>query len=67
MKKTLNITIGGRVFAIEEDAYERLNLYLEQVKNIFNKYGIKKESEETFIVYNKDFDYTKYELFVHCM
>jgi hypothetical protein len=26
MKKTLNITIGGRVFAIEEDAYERLNL-----------------------------------------
>ena len=38
MKKTLNITIGGRVFAIEEDAYEKLNLYLETVKKTFAAY-----------------------------
>jgi phage shock protein PspC (stress-responsive transcriptional regulator) len=38
MKKTLNITIGGRVFAIEEDAYEKLNNYLEAVKKTFASY-----------------------------
>ena len=38
MKKTLNITIGGRVFAIEEDAFDRLNTYLEQIKTIFKTY-----------------------------
>lgn len=38
MKKTLNITIGGRVFAIEDDAYERLKTYLNEVRTIFHHY-----------------------------
>lgn len=38
MKKTLNITIGRRVFAIEEDAYDKLHTYLEAVKKTFSSY-----------------------------
>ncbi|MEZ4104071.1 MAG: PspC domain-containing protein [Candidatus Paceibacterota bacterium] len=33
MKKVINITLGSRVFAIEQDAYDALAVYLEQVKN----------------------------------
>ena len=33
MKKVINITLGSIVFAIEQDAYEALALYLEQIKN----------------------------------
>ncbi len=33
MKKVINITLGSIVFAIEQDAYDKLALYIEQVKN----------------------------------
>jgi len=33
MKKIINITLGGIVFAIETDAYETLSTYLQQVKS----------------------------------
>lgn len=33
MKKTININLGGRVFNIEEDAYQELNEYLEKVRS----------------------------------
>lgn len=36
MKKTININLGGLVFQIDEDAYDRLNLYLEALKSKFN-------------------------------
>lgn len=36
MKKTINITISGIVFSIEEDAYELLNNYIEQIKKQFS-------------------------------
>lgn len=36
MKKTININLGGLVFKIDDDAYERLNLYLEALKNKFH-------------------------------
>lgn len=39
MKKTLNITMGGRVFAIEDDAYERLSRYLTDIRNVFSHYA----------------------------
>jgi phage shock protein PspC (stress-responsive transcriptional regulator) len=32
MKKTLNVNIGGRVFHIDEDAYDMLNQYLNRVR-----------------------------------
>jgi phage shock protein PspC (stress-responsive transcriptional regulator) len=35
MKKTINVTVGGLVFSIEEDGYERLSKYLEGLKNHF--------------------------------
>jgi phage shock protein PspC (stress-responsive transcriptional regulator) len=38
MKTTRNITIGGRIFAIEDDAYVRLESYLAEVRNVFNNY-----------------------------
>ncbi len=38
MKTTRNITIGGRMFAIEDDAYTRLENYLAEVKGVFNHY-----------------------------
>lgn len=31
MKKVTNVTLGGRVFAVEEDAYELLSTYLKNV------------------------------------
>ena len=32
MKKVINITLGGIVFAVEQDAYETFSVYLEAVK-----------------------------------
>lgn len=37
MKKTLTINISGTVFHIEEDAYEALRKYIENLKNYFGK------------------------------
>ena len=37
MKKTIKMNIGGRVFHIDEDAYEKLNQYLEQLSEYFSK------------------------------
>lgn len=39
MKKVINITIGGVVFAIEQDAYEVLSQYLSQIKDNLEKSG----------------------------
>jgi phage shock protein PspC (stress-responsive transcriptional regulator) len=36
MKKTININLGGLVFKIDDDAYDRLNLYIETLKNKFH-------------------------------
>ncbi len=33
MKKVINITLGSIVFAIEQDAYDALSSYLEEIKN----------------------------------
>ncbi|MCP9770544.1 PspC domain-containing protein [Lacihabitans sp. LS3-19] len=38
MKKTLQITIGGLIFNIEEDAYAKLSQYLEAIKKYFSSY-----------------------------
>lgn len=38
MKKTLQINLGGITFNIEEDAYEKLNAYLESIKKYFSSY-----------------------------
>src|SRR5512147_415022 len=35
MKKTTQIHIGGRHFFIDEDAFQKLNLYLESLKRHF--------------------------------
>ena len=35
MKKSFNININGIIFYIDEDAYEKLNAYLERLKNYF--------------------------------
>ncbi len=40
MKKTLNINIKGIIFHLDEDAYNKLNTYLEEIKTHFrNKKG----------------------------
>lgn len=38
MKKTLQINIGGLLFTIEEDAYVKLNDYLNSLKRYFSTY-----------------------------
>jgi phage shock protein PspC (stress-responsive transcriptional regulator) len=43
MKKTINITIGGLVFSIEEDGYAQLNSYLESLKQHFDTQSYGKE------------------------
>lgn len=43
MKKVISVTIGKVVFNIEEDAFEKLNQYLNSVKELFLK---DKEKEE---------------------
>jgi phage shock protein PspC (stress-responsive transcriptional regulator) len=45
MKKTIHINLGGHAFSIEEDAYERLDSYLEAVKT---RLGDNEEAKETF-------------------
>ena len=35
MNKTLSVNIGGIVFHIEEQAYDKLNRYLEAIKGYF--------------------------------
>ncbi len=35
MKKTLSITLGGRIFAIEEDGYAALDAYLQSLRTHF--------------------------------
>jgi phage shock protein PspC (stress-responsive transcriptional regulator) len=35
MNKTISVNIGGRVFNIEEDAYEKLNRYLRTIRGYF--------------------------------
>jgi phage shock protein PspC (stress-responsive transcriptional regulator) len=39
MKKTISMTLGGRVFQIEEDAYAMLESYLSGLKRHFSKDG----------------------------
>jgi phage shock protein PspC (stress-responsive transcriptional regulator) len=36
MKKTLTINLGGQIFNIDEDAYFRLNEYLDKIKKHFS-------------------------------
>lgn len=36
MKKALQITIAGSLFTIEEDAYQKLDAYLQSIKNHFS-------------------------------
>jgi phage shock protein PspC (stress-responsive transcriptional regulator) len=36
MKKTLNINLNGIVFSIDEDAYQKLNGYLENIKDNYD-------------------------------
>ncbi len=43
MKKTVSINIGGVVFHIEEDAYEKLKKYLSDISSHFSKYSDSKE------------------------
>ncbi len=38
MKKTVNVSLGGYAFQIEDDAYDRLDRYLEGVKRRFASY-----------------------------
>ncbi|MCZ4407518.1 PspC domain-containing protein [Cryomorphaceae bacterium 1068] len=35
MNKTINVNIGGRIFSIEEDAFAKLEKYLEAIRNSF--------------------------------
>lgn len=43
MKKTINISLGGYSFTVEEDAYEKLESYVNQLKKHFASYA---DSEE---------------------
>ena len=36
MKKTVNINLGGIIFHIDEDAFEKLNSYLSSIKDHYN-------------------------------
>ncbi len=37
MKKTFTISLGHSVFNVEEDAYDVLKMYLDSIKNYFQK------------------------------
>jgi len=37
MNKIMNISIGGIIFHVDEKAYEKLKIYLEEIKKHFNK------------------------------
>ena len=36
MKKSFEVNLGGRLFNMNEDAYELLNEYIEQLRNTFS-------------------------------
>ena len=38
MNKTINVNIGGRVFNIEEQAFDKLNLYLKTIRGYFKNH-----------------------------
>ena len=57
MKKTLNINLNGRVFNIDEDAYELLANYLDNLKSYFRK-----EQDSAEII--RDFEARIEELFL---
>ena len=56
MKKTLSINLNGRVFNIDEDAYELLENYLQNLKSYFSK-----EQDSAEII--RDFEARIEELF----
>jgi len=56
MKKTININLGNQVFQIDEDAYQLLDNYLNDLKHYFRK---EKESGEII----QDIEYRFAELF----
>ena len=56
MKKTININLGGLVYQIDEDAFERLNLYINTLKGKFSK----TEEREEII---QDIEYRFAEMF----
>ncbi|QRR02385.1 PspC domain-containing protein [Dyadobacter sandarakinus] len=43
MKKTISINIGGVIFHIEEDGYEKLKVYLSSVQRYFSSFADSKE------------------------
>ncbi len=43
MKKTLTINISGIIFHIDDDAYEKLNQYIDSLRNHFRNYEGKEE------------------------
>lgn len=43
MNKALSITIAGQVFQIEEDAYQTLRAYLDQIQRYFSSYEDSRE------------------------
>jgi len=64
MKKTININLGGLVFQIDEDAFERLSIYLETLKkkfhNVEERTEIIQDIEYRFAeLFNADFDTKK--------
>lgn len=56
MKKTININLGGLVFSIDEDAYDRLSKYIEALKQKFTN-----AEEQNEII--QDIEYRFAELF----
>ncbi|MEQ9306435.1 MAG: hypothetical protein RJQ14_21160, partial [Marinoscillum sp.] len=38
MKKTVSINIGGIIFHIEEDGYDKLKIYLDSVNKYFSTF-----------------------------
>lgn len=56
MKKTININLGGLVFQIDEDAYDRLNNYLQALRLKFTE-----QEEQSEII--QDIEYRFAELF----
>lgn len=43
MKKTISINIGGVIFHIEEDGYEKLKSYLNSIQKYFSAFADSKE------------------------
>ena len=58
MKKTLNINIKGTIFHLDEDAYNKLNKYLDEINNHFRN----KKGQEEII---NDIENRLTELFQH--